>query len=349
MLFSSRFTSINAAPYFEYTTENVCVYFIGDDSDDYNDANRINNINSISSKPGGYDSKSMKKRCNFGANDSLMTYRMLFSSHPQITADSYILDRQINCKCVIYQRSRFDLDIQPNLNIFFISHNSTNAHFNGNNNNNNRSSYNSSGGSDSNNSMGSSSSSSNFGGDTNHWVADYDAWGNVTRKYICLAYIQKIGSAPLKYQIFPQTKLFLIPITSSSGTGKRLNSYCYALYRYFDEQHHLNDANRQEMAFYAVRNGDNKNKKKIFFDIVFKTYTDFYDGFKLSDQCSQKGLVARQNIDRYHCCSQAATVVNTAVGEENCNSDNNNNNNININSNDKMTDLRYNERDTKTP
>lgn len=210
---------MKAAPYFEFTTENVCVYI---------DENNL----------------------NFDADQSFMEYKMIFSSHPQITADSYIMDNKLQFNCWIYQRSRFDIDIQPNVNILFNKK------------------YDS-------------------------VIADYDAMGNIIRKYVCIAKIQKHGSVDLNYRIFPQTKFFVV----RTSPKQQKNYHCYTLYRYFDEQHQLD--NNFQISIRSVRNIDNKNKRKILIDVVIKTHVHFYDGFKISDSCSQKGLVIRQETKRY--------------------------------------------------
>lgn len=45
----------------------------------------------------------------------------IFSSHPQITADSYIQSIESQSKTSIIQRSRFEMDIQPGTNMDFFS------------------------------------------------------------------------------------------------------------------------------------------------------------------------------------------------------------------------------------
>lgn len=229
--FKNRFTSNVSSSYFEYTAENMCAYI------------DVNNS-------------------NFNKSDSLMNFNMIFSSHPQITADSYILDKNINCNSDIFMRSRLDIDIQTHMNIFFnedISHDGC--------------------------------------------FADYDSIGNVIRKYICILKIQKIKDA-LRFRIFPQTKLFMSSVKTSSG-------YDHYLYKYFDERYQLE--NEFDMTLSVVCNED-KKKKRLYIDLVTRARTDFYDGFKLSDQCSQKGLVVRQDVSRYPMKPQLVGSIFSIIG-----------------------------------
>lgn len=229
--FKNRFTSNISANYFEYTAENMCAYI---------DENNK----------------------NFNKNNSMMNFDIVFSSHPQITADSYVLSRDINCNSDIYMRSRLDLDIQTNMNIFF-----------------------------------------NKNITSDDYIADYDRGGNIIKKYICVAKIQKIKE-PLRYRIFPQTKLFMNSVKTSNG-------HDHYLYKYFDERYHLE--NKFDVALSIVCD-DDKKRKKFYIDVVTRVKVDFYDGFKISDQCSQKGLVVRQDLSRHPMKPQLIGSIFSIIG-----------------------------------
>lgn len=229
--FKNRFTSNVSANYFEYTAENMCAYI---------DENNK----------------------NFNKNNSMMNFDMVFSSHPQITADSYVLSRDINCNSDIYMRSRLDLDIQTHMNIFF-----------------------------------------NKDISSDDFIVDYDRGGNVIKKYICVAKIQKIKE-PLRYRIFPQTKLFMNSVKTSNG-------HDHYLYKYFDERYQLD--NKFDVALSIICD-DDKKRKKFYIDIVTRVKVDFYDGFKISDQCSQKGLVVRQDLSKHPMKPQLIGSIFSIIG-----------------------------------
>lgn len=229
--FKNRFTSNISANYFEYTAENMCAYI---------DENNK----------------------NFNKHNSMMNFNMVFSSHPQITADSYVLSRDIDCNSDIYMRSRLDLDIQTNMNIFF-----------------------------------------NKNITSDDYISDYDRNGNVIKKYICVAKIQKIKE-PLRYRIFPQTKLFI-------NSTKTSNGHDHYLYKYFDERYMLE--NKFDVALSIICD-DDKKRKKFYIDVVTRVKVDFYDGFKISDQCSQKGLVVRQDLSQHPMKPQLIGSIFSIIG-----------------------------------
>lgn len=219
----NKYSNARGAQFFPYTTENVSCYL-----KDYN------NIN----------------------------VKTIFSAHPQVTADSYTMTEKKKFPSVIYQRSRFDIDIQPGVNILFkdnLKH--------------------------------------------ENFLYDTDCMGNKICKYICIAEIQKLKDE-LKYKIYPQTKLFL-------QKRKTANGYVYHLFRTFDDQHQLN--NEFNVAISAVFDNDVK-KKKLYIDVMTSTDVDFYDGFKLSDACSQKGLVCQQDLSRHKMNPDLAASVYSIIG-----------------------------------
>lgn len=219
----NRYSSDMGAQYFPYTTENVSCY--------------IKNMNSINVKT-------------------------IFSAHPQVTADSYTMNKELKFPSIIYQRSRFDIDIQSGVNIFFNK----------------------------------DLSPENF-------LYDVDSMGNKTCKYICIAEIQKLND-DLKYKIYPQTKLYL-------QKRKTANGYVYHLFRMFDDQHQL--LNNFNISVSAIFDNDVK-KKKLYIDIMTSTDVNFYDGFKLSDTCSQKGLVCQQDISRHEMKPDLVASVYSIIG-----------------------------------
>lgn len=139
----NKYSCSRAQTYFELTNENICVYFDditynkklkrkssdvlqpiaakriktnlirhNDDSDESRDRGAIEYTNNIFA--GGIDGD-----LKFNKTDSTFNMNILFSSHPQMTADSYVLDKDINIDCFIYQRSRFEFEYNSDVNIHF--------------------------------------------------------------------------------------------------------------------------------------------------------------------------------------------------------------------------------------
>lgn len=95
VFYKNRFCTIDMAKYFELTTENACAYLIP------------------------YDPKTGHGNKHFNAETNTLEYTLMFSSHPQITADGYVLNKNISCPTKIYTRSRLDIDSQSHLRIDF--------------------------------------------------------------------------------------------------------------------------------------------------------------------------------------------------------------------------------------
>lgn len=221
--YKTRIGSVDAIKYFENTSENCCVYF--------------------------KDSEYWK------TENAMMDLKISFSGHPQITADSYILDKNIPFNSIILLRSHVSIDVQSNMN-FLVN-------------------------------------------DTIQLFSEYDSCGVVIRKYACLMKIQKRG-APLKHKIFPQMKMFLKRVKTNGG-------FDYTLYKYYDERHFLENETKIYMSA-VVKN------KKIFIDIITSTNVDEYDGMKMSDQCSQKGLVVKQDIKNFNIDTNVVGSLYSLVG-----------------------------------
>lgn len=76
----NRFGCEDMAKYFKYTPENNCVYI--------QDSNK-----------------------NYNKDKGVLDMKLAFSSHPQITADGYILSNRSPINTIVVQRSRFELEI----------------------------------------------------------------------------------------------------------------------------------------------------------------------------------------------------------------------------------------------
>lgn len=145
----NKYSCARGQKYFELTNENICVYF---KDIQYNDGSNNSVIeNGITSQPPSKKrtKDGLKRKTNnenttiapkrtktlnhtiehfarththnlkFNKVNSTFNMNVLFSSHPQMTADSYVLDRNIDINCIIYQRSRFEFDYNSEVNMHF--------------------------------------------------------------------------------------------------------------------------------------------------------------------------------------------------------------------------------------
>lgn len=94
--FKNRFSDIDSIKYFELTNENICAY-----------------VNHIASRGN-------KRPLKYNSSDSTLNLDILFSSHPQITGDSYILNRNLSINTTIIQRCRFEFDFTKDVNLCFV-------------------------------------------------------------------------------------------------------------------------------------------------------------------------------------------------------------------------------------
>lgn len=85
----SRYGGTKGMPLFDYTSENRCVYI--------HDGER------------------------FDTENETVKMDTIFSSHPQITADSYIQSTESTFDSTVLHRSRFEMDIPPNLTMEFYN------------------------------------------------------------------------------------------------------------------------------------------------------------------------------------------------------------------------------------
>lgn len=147
----NKYSCSGAQKYFELTNENICVYFkdinlVHDkkrknaDTEEsihprkrtkITEKNIINNNNTIAlntTTPNNNidNENSGNKNLKFNKTNSTFNMNVLFSSHPQMTADSYVLNKNINMNCIIYQRSRFEFDYNSEVNIHFNDLSKTN-------------------------------------------------------------------------------------------------------------------------------------------------------------------------------------------------------------------------------
>lgn len=133
----NKYSCSKAQKYFELTNENICVYF-----EDVTYGQKLQNerkrkhtpcqepeskraklengdIEKTNSQHKSTASDQSIANLKFNKTNSTFNMNILFSSHPQMTADSYVLDRNINMNCIIYQRSRFEIDYNSEVNIHF--------------------------------------------------------------------------------------------------------------------------------------------------------------------------------------------------------------------------------------
>lgn len=276
----NKFSFTNALRYFELTNENICVYmdrvgYDGADPDEQTTKTKPlgkRKTASTGTTAPGAAAKTCKRqktnaalaRCpapkeqererpppmSFDKNKSTISLNVLFSSHPQITADSYILDKNLKVDSVLVQRNRFEFEFNHNTNIHFNDLSKT------------------------------------------EFMDERDAAGNVLRKYIHIATIDKLGGG-LKFHSFPQIKLKIIE--TKSHTGCR-----YQLYKFFDEAYYLSaPSERIEISVLATMERNRRAVQKSRIDVITKIRLNTYEGIKPSEQCGQKGLASRQDVSRY--------------------------------------------------
>lgn len=239
----NKYSCSKTQKYFELTNENICVFF--EDIEYKSNKLKRKHPDSVSRQCPATD-----KSLSFNSTNSTFNMNVLFSSHPQMTADSYVLDKNININSIIYQRSRFEFDYNSDVNIHFNDLTKTN------------------------------------------FLTEYDAAGNVLKKFIKIMTIEKLGSA-LQYHCFPQIKLKIIETSNATG-------FNYVIYKYFDEMSYLStDEKNIEISIIASMEQNRRSFRKTRIDIITKIRVDYYNGIKPSENCGQKGLLIRQNTSRY--------------------------------------------------
>lgn len=225
--YKNRFGSMNAFRYFPYTSESSCIY-INDGTDER----------------------------HWSHDRATMNMRVVFTAHPQITADSYVMSTNVRMGVTIASKSHISLDVQPNMN--FVQP------------------------------EGSSQT-----------ISERDRNGIVVKKYTCILRVYKLG-AEMCFKIFPQMKVFVTSAQTSNG-------FVYNFFKYYDERHHLENEVTVDTSI-AIKN------KRVFIDILSSVHVAGYDGLKLSDQCSQKGLATKQSTDHLDVQADVYASIYSLIG-----------------------------------
>lgn len=223
----NRLGSCDESKMFHFTSENINGYLKPDDS---------------------------LKYCKITSQLKLNT---VFSSHPQLTADSYILSNDKKIPNIIKQRYKLEYE-------FIKSYPRTiknpplegmNILLNGN----------------------------------PRLIFSKDSSG---QKYEAICYLMEVQTIGFELVFKPYSDLrFLI------SARKSTNSFSYHVYKILDDLHYLKyDTELYDNCFLGP---DFKNQTKVVYELFTEVENSFYDGLKVSNCSSQKGLFVQQNTDHY--------------------------------------------------